>query len=488
MTTEKITHVDIRMYRLGTGDCFALKYFKGDDVSFTMLIDCGACSGTGKHLAPYIAHLKAYIGAELDLLVITHEHKDHVYGFDACDDLWLAGDIKIKKIWMGWTENDADRKVSRWKKEYGEKKKALALVADRLNSVVSTDTFKAQFRDEANGKQMIQGRLHFAGVLNYFSDLHVGAKPGEYKGMLRGMEVVKKHLANGNIEYLDPGQIVKNIEGLEGIKFYVLGPPGLYADIKKEKGTKGETYDHNKDLATTGALAAAVTNTSDDNRDILPFEDVYLDPQESGNYQAKKHTWRRIDYDWLYSGGALALRMNSLTNNLSLALAIEIGDDKKVMLFPGDAEYGSWASWQKIKWPEKPKDQNKTLTEELLNRTVFYKVAHHLSHNGTAKNVGMDMMTDEDLVAMATLDYDIIGHGWSSTMPNRALLKDLINKTKGRLLIMNEKGLFYDVHNKEKLTPKIKAARAKMSKKEQEAFNKAVETDTLYIQYTLRLK
>ena len=85
---------------------------------------------------------------------------------------------------------------------------------------------------------------------------------------------------------------------------------------------------------------------------------------------------------------AFALRMNGLTNNLSLALAFEFMDSKKVMLFPGDAEFGSWASWHRIKWDEKGAD-GKHYTEDLLNRTVFYKVAHHLSHNGQPKDLGL---------------------------------------------------------------------------------------------------
>lgn len=484
MPADKITHVEIRMYRMGTGDCFALKFYKDKDVSFRMMIDCGTCSGSAKHLSKYIEDLKTYIGPELDLLVITHEHKDHVYGFDVCEDLWMEG-IEIKKIWMGWSENDADRKVREWKREYGEKKKALALVSEKLSAAVQSKEFKAQFSEEALGARVIEARQNFSTVLDHFADLHLGAKAGEYKGMLRGMEVVKKQLADDNIEYFKPGDVIKNVEGLDGVKFFVLGPPLLHSEVKKEKGKKGEAYDHNKVLASSDAFAAAIVNESGHESDLAPFDAEYQHPAAGSRYADKKSEWRRIDFDWLYSGGALALRMNSLTNNLSLALAIEIGDDKKVMLFPGDAEFGSWSSWQDIKWDNKVSGGKEKFTEDLLNRTVFYKVAHHLSHNGTAKSVGLDMMTNDDLVAMATLDYEVIGSGWTSTMPNRALLKELLEKTKGRFLVMNEEGLYYDINNTRKLSTKIKEARSKMSQKEQQNFKKAVKQTELFIQYTL---
>ena len=52
--------------------------------------------------------------------------------------------------------------------------------------------------------------------------------------------------------------------------------------------------------------------------------------------------WRRIDGDWLQSAGSLALQLDSLTNNTSLAFAIERISDGKVLLFPADGQLGHW--------------------------------------------------------------------------------------------------------------------------------------------------
>ena len=107
-------------------------------------------------------------------------------------------------------------------------------------------------------------------------------------------------------------------------------------------------------------------------------------------------------------------------------------------MFPGDAEYGSWASWHEIeKW--KPKKQGeKHFVEELLNRTVFYKVGHHLSYNGTALQKGIMMMESNELAAMATLDRQRISEGWKATMPNRFLLQELLKRCQGKVFIMDE--------------------------------------------------
>jgi hypothetical protein len=174
--------------------------------------------------------------------------------------------------------------------------------------------------------------------------------------------------------------------------------------------------------------------------------------------------------------------MNSMTNNLSLVLAIEFIKSGKVLLFPGDAEFGSWKSWHGIDWEAKVK---KLTTENLLNRVVFYKVAHHLSHHGTARSIGLDMMTDPELVAMATLDYDVIPPGWKSTMPNVGIIKDLLEKTKGRTIVMNTDKLLFDRKDNTPLEPKIKEYRKRMTAEEREAFKKSLEESEHYISVTL---
>jgi hypothetical protein len=116
-------------------------------------------------------------------------------------------------------------------------------------------------------------------------------------------------------------------------------------------------------------------------------------------------------------------------------------------------------------------------------------VAHHLSHNGTAKRKGLEMMTHPDLAAMATLDYDVIDEGWKSTMPNQGILADLLRQTKGRLMVMRTGELLYDRRNKIELQGKIDERRSEMSASERKAFKAAhtdPKVDDLYIEYTVK--
>lgn len=492
--TGKITHATVRMYCMGTGDCFIIKLFSGTLESFKIMIDCGVWSGSQAHLRPYITDLKKYVANEVDVLVITHEHLDHVSVFETCRDLFTK-DFKVGKIWMGWSENDSLSKVKRWKTEHGEKKKALALAAEKLQKAVNNPAMKATLSQEMNGMSILGARKNFSESLSAFANLHVNGAAKVYKGMLEGMKVVKKEIAKNNIEYFYPGDIMEDIPGAKGIKIYVLGPPEKWETVESEGGGEGESYTHNNELKGTDAFAASVLKMGNgpDADGILPFEREYETStgETKKLYNEKSDAWRKIDDDWLFSAGNLALRINSLTNNLSLALAIEFEDSKRVMLFPGDAEYGSWSSWHKIPWKgAKPETTGIHFTEDLLQRTVFYKVAHHMSHNGTAQRLGLNMMEHKDLAAMATLNYDAIAPAWKNTMPNREMLQELLAKTKGRVMISKDSDLFYDFKGKVPLPEKIKAAQKKMSEKETKVFKESYkrEKGNLYVEFTVNGK
>ena len=140
-----ITDVDIRMYGTGTGDCFVLKFFVNTTETFTMMIDGGTWKGTKRHLSKYVRDLKDYVNGHIDLLVITHEHKDHVYLFDACSDMFI-NDFTFDEIWMAWSEDDQDDLVKEWKKKFGQKKKALAVASDQINLRLKDTTLTNQLK------------------------------------------------------------------------------------------------------------------------------------------------------------------------------------------------------------------------------------------------------------------------------------------------------------------------------------------------------
>src|SRR6185503_12052925 len=96
----------------------------------------------------------------------------------------------------------------------------------------------------------------------------------------------------------------------------------------------------------------------------------------------------------------------------------------------GDAQLGNWDSWHTLKWKD---GQDDVTIQQLFERTVFYKVSHHGSHNGTLKDKGLEMMTHPELVAMIPVDQ-VKATRLGFTMPFGKLLKGLQSRTQNRIL------------------------------------------------------
>ena len=131
-------------------------------------------------------------------------------------------------------------------------------------------------------------------------------------------------------------------------------------------------------------------------------------------------------------GERLALQLDNATNNTSLVLAFEFdGPNNDVLLFVGDAQAGNWRSWDDCKWTVKEKDGEKreVNAEDLLKRTIFYKVGHHGSHNATMREKGLERMTSNRLAAVIPVDTRVAHEvkGWEE-MPLPAIRSRLEEK------------------------------------------------------------
>src|SRR5882762_121105 len=101
----------IRMYRVGLGDCFLLSVNDKGTIRH-MLIDCGMFAGSRldknaveKDLQiEIVKNIAGESGNKLDVVVVTHEHMDHVSIFNSAKSVFK--DIKIGEAWFGWVESD----------------------------------------------------------------------------------------------------------------------------------------------------------------------------------------------------------------------------------------------------------------------------------------------------------------------------------------------------------------------------------------------
>jgi hypothetical protein len=254
-------------------------------------------------------------------------------------------------------------------------------------------------------------------------------------------------------EYRSPGEPVIQLDWLPGFRFYVLGPP-RNIDAIHDTGEQGSS-----ELYALTALARAAIQQSDtdkkpgggdDATSEAPFDQRFrllrtnpaIVKAYGKTYFNPMEAWRAVDTDWLNGSSALAIQLDSFTNNTSLAIAIERIADGKVLLFPGDAQEGNWLSWHdpSIKWQiTKPDGTTATVVaKDLLARTVFYKVGHHSSHNATAKGKGLEMMTSQsELTAFVPVDRQVAlkrSPAGTWKMPARQLYRGLLDKTQGRVV------------------------------------------------------
>lgn len=442
--TKPAARLSVRMYRQGLGDCFLITIPAAQP--FHMLIDCGVVLGTSDPstiMTKVVEDIIATTGGRIDVLVATHEHWDHVSGFVQVEKLFRDR-LRVNDVWLAWTEDPKSKLAAKLRAERRTAEKGLRMAVQHLALHGAADT---------------AGRID--SLVSFF-----GAAPGSTETAL----TIAKSLAQGQTRYCSPEDPPITLDAAPGVRFYVLGPPQDEKLIKKSNPGKGEAY--SLDAGPDGSqryLLSALTRymdaagpaaTGDPNDE--PFDAMYAIPitraeqvpffaeryfgesADEGIYDrtfrapVRDQSWRRIDGEWLESAEAMALQLDSATNNTSLVLAIEFTATGEVLLFPGDAQAGNWLSWQKLSW-DIPGKAKPVTGPELLARTVFYKVGHHGSHNATLQALGLELMESDALTAMIPVDHAMAVKKRWGRMPLPGLVSRLREKTRGRLLSIDDK-------------------------------------------------
>jgi Metallo-beta-lactamase superfamily len=526
---ETFNNVTVRMYRGILGDCFLLRV-RQDGTEQNMLIDCGVLQNV-QDGATMVANLPpevvSSIGAvklnavvegksqinriandiadtlrgpdgkvRIDVLVVTHEHYDHISGFSLARHIWEDPNLEIGKLWMAWTENERDEDANLLRSQLGAAKHAVvraAMAAQVLGAAGKGDELDAlnslaDFIGPLDVDGMALGDTSIgqpiADTIDKLKDnanaLALDRSTGKRMTTAETMAMLKAKAGAEKVAFLEPGQIIPPSDNF-GLKAYVFGPPRNIDRIKKDSpssGAKSEVYltEHDQimaveatarrmlqrshpefgmDTASSEVAAASAhpfapphsrpyvfghkTKNGDNNKETperLQVRKLYEDPERD----------LRIDAEWLAGAEALALKLDSDTNNTSLVLAFELPDEQRsVLLFPGDAQVGNWMSWGDQKYPREPDDTSgapQQTVDEILSRVIFYKVGHHASHNATAKARGLELMTNSNMVAAIPLVEAVaqvqgpgrrkVGRGWK--MPYDHLHERLMEKTDARIV------------------------------------------------------
>jgi hypothetical protein len=450
------------MYRHGLGDCFLLSFPRPDGGEFFILIDCGVILGTPEPIPlmnTVAQDILVTTRGRVDVLVATHEHWDHISGFDQAR--YLFEKLDVGQVWMAWTENPANATARRLKQERAQRCAALRI---GLNAI-----FERRMQTDYGASDAFW-LFSTAEVLTWWGiDAETDVFMFDGAGLVAAAHKMNKteHILDWlrsrtpRSQYWNPGDLIELPEA-GGVRVYVLGPPTSRAQLFKDLPTRSgrEVYEEPSIVrsAAQGLYAGAAVlglgpEGPQDRPDLSPFDPIRrLDPADArrteffrdyyfGLADDESEDWRRIETDWVGGISEFALKLDAETNNTSLALAFELPDGR-VLLFPGDAQVGNWESWH-VDEDGRPRvwtvGDRRVTAEQLLNRTVLYKVSHHGSQNATLRQRGLEMMTAPDLVAMVPVDRYIahLKKGWTR-MPFPPLMDRLAEMTGGRLIFADE--------------------------------------------------
>lgn len=334
--------IKIRMYAVGFGDCFLIR-FKSFDSEHFMLIDCGvhaAQPGNVKRMSDIVGRVIddviAIRGApRLDVVVGTHRHRDHVFGFE--DPRWDS--VKVGAVWMPWTEDPDDPVATDLRTR--QSKRALNL--DEISTTATGKGWTAV-------KKVLDNNLKNEAAM---FTLHHGFAGGPAHYFLP--------------EVPDRVSPIPFTAALPGVRVHVLGPSRDERVIRDLTPPKDRTY-----------LAGAPNTIVDSGMANLPDFAAFEVDQETYTSQhpgltAKFNTGVMVTAS-RRDPLSLAVALEQAVNGTSLVLAFEFAGH--VLIFPGDAQWGTWEQ-----------AMNDPVSQELLKRTTVLKVGHHGSHNATPKRL-----------------------------------------------------------------------------------------------------
>jgi beta-lactamase superfamily II metal-dependent hydrolase len=352
------------MYDVGFGDCFLLTFGTGDEARH-VLFDCGSISEGATQVTRVAEHvIDSCRGADgrsrIELVICTHRHRDHVGGFT--NPRW--NEVQVGEVWMPWTEDPDDTAATKIRTRQSGFAASLADALKVRGVSLGSDPLALEKPVGEPRRTMLAIALNALTNEKAMQTLHSGfsGKPPRHFLPVKDKPCEARTLAS-----------------LPAIKFYILGPPRDEVAIASMDPPKGGAY---LAKAAAGDAVPVLANCAFRPKwrlDRAAFEQGQARFQVRSTFTAADQ--KQINELADEPEGSVAAAIDRAVNNTSLIIMIEAGN--QWLLFPGDAQWGSWNS-------ALSNDQ----CRNLMKRTTFYKVGHHGSENATPKIAVEDVFRD----------------------------------------------------------------------------------------------
>jgi beta-lactamase superfamily II metal-dependent hydrolase len=338
--------VSVRMYDVGFGDCFLLRIPTRDGIR-KVLFDCGSIKSGSTPIEEVVKQVIADSREEpsgparIDLIVATHRHRDHISGFG--DAAWA--EVEVGEVWMPWTEDPQDTQG-----------RGIRETQNRLAALLTTQLERrlAATQDPAERSR-----------IERYQELALNARSNE-----NAMRTLQHGFSGGPLRrYLpqkDASSSWVETPPLPGVTIHVLGPsrdPEIIRDLDPPAGKSYLRF-----AAALDDFAGDIPRPFGVDWRVTPgdYETTYYSLSSRLSDNEREH----VRSAGLGLDEAVAAALDKSINGTSLMLFIQVG--AAALLFPGDAQ---WGTWRQVLVNS---DYRK-----LLSGTVFYKVGHHGSHNAT---------------------------------------------------------------------------------------------------------
>jgi hypothetical protein len=381
MAKTSATAVRVRAYNVRFGDCILVS-FKNGGADKHILIDFGNAPGGVRNdggindvFEPVARDLAAVTGKRIDLLIMSHEHLDHMEGFYS--QRAVFDEFDIGQVWMSaMSAPDYYTRFPHCKQEL-RARLALHATALRWDREGRFDRLPAPMQSLiANNVLALANKDR----INYIRSL-VPKKRIKYLSRRTAAVAVPSLGPGVTLEVLAPERDASAYYGDGGTHFWFDATArfGGAPDVRKRR--------------TTPTAPKAPSHIASDEFAQLRDEIAELDLAD-------------------------LLAIDKAANNTSLVFRLTVHGKK--LLFPGDAEGESWAIMKK---------------KHLLGPVDLVKLAHHGSINGmpfqgAADVLGTILKPGKKTVALACTCSGVYGDTLDTKIPHHELMTLLEQRCK----------------------------------------------------------